>query len=465
MHPFQAQVRIIAPFIDDLTVAVIRVDLQRFDLRSISATLAAYYKAICPDDDMVRQQLSNLDKQVHHADKWLADLIKAGGRELYVLIDLVDLPQSPAMLIVPLGDGADARSIAGLFCSGRADGPSQPSKRGFWPVSTEISQQIANTVFAGSTSTLQRIQRMKPSPQPDIASAFAAADDTTVQIVLLPPADMRRVVEEMTPTLPEALGGGPTTTVTRGISWVAAGINLPPNLSLHIVVQTENQQAATAIYDLVEKALKTLSLHWQIRQDVTRADKAVMIPAPKLVKNRLTLSMTADQIEELVIQTLGPLLRKARQRTVRRVPADQMKTILRACCIYTAEHKGQWPESLQALVDAGLVPGKMLRNPRWPDRKVGYIISSLLNPLARSGPSKLCCTRPTRPGTKASMSALQMATSRSYAIRPGLNGCLRRPRSRLRRRINACRFAGRYLSARHRVQRRPPCRHGRNTAS
>ena len=53
---------------------------------------------------------------------------------------------------------------------------------------------------------------------------FAQLSIQAAQFLLLPTADIRRVIEEMIPTLPGAVGGGPSTTITRGCLWAAVGV-------------------------------------------------------------------------------------------------------------------------------------------------------------------------------------------------------------------------------------------------
>ena len=41
----------------------------------------------------------------------------------------------------------------------------------------------------------------------------------------------------MMPNLPKELGGGPITTITRGLSWTAIGLTPDPEPSVQLVVQ------------------------------------------------------------------------------------------------------------------------------------------------------------------------------------------------------------------------------------
>jgi len=70
----------------------------------------------------------------------------------------------------------------------------------------------------------------KSGKVPELTAAFEAAGDSAVQVALIPPAYAARVIDELMPEFPKQLGGGPTTVLTRGISWAAAGIVMVSHL-------------------------------------------------------------------------------------------------------------------------------------------------------------------------------------------------------------------------------------------
>ena len=75
----------------------------------------------------------------------------------------------------------------------------------------------------------------------------------------------------------------------------------------------------------------------------------------------------------LLIALLVPAALRARMEADRAVSATNMKAIDTACYLYTNANNGQWPESLEALVEQGLLPAKSLINPGRPKQKSGYV--------------------------------------------------------------------------------------------
>ena len=144
----------------------------------------------------------------------------------------------------------------------------------------ETLEKVDGAIFAGSKAALARFRTGKPAPRPEVAQAFAAAGDTAAQLLLLPTADIRRVIKEMIPTLPAAVGGGPSTTITRGFLWAAVGVDGPPTASLRVVIQSRDAGSADSLHALLEKFSRALAQAKQVRRSVPNADKLLMNPIP-----------------------------------------------------------------------------------------------------------------------------------------------------------------------------------------
>src|SRR3954451_14858884 len=99
----EAAARFLAPFLDDQTFAVARVDLGRLDVVAFLTTVGRLAKL--PEKDSQRSGES--------IGGWVAKIKRAGGREVYVVLNLNDFPDAPFFL-VPLAQDADARALAGL---------------------------------------------------------------------------------------------------------------------------------------------------------------------------------------------------------------------------------------------------------------------------------------------------------------------------------------------------------------
>src|SRR5262249_24894672 len=156
---------------DRQTVAIAHVDLTRID------TDALLDWAV----EVGHLEAQEIEEPRREARGWLADLIKAGGKELYVVVSLADLPFEPPLVIVPLAAGAEAQAVRRVL----------DRVKTFEQLRFETFDRV---LLGGSADARKRLRDTKPAERPELAKAFAAAGDTTAQLVLLPTPDTRRVV-------------------------------------------------------------------------------------------------------------------------------------------------------------------------------------------------------------------------------------------------------------------------------
>ena len=245
-----ARAKVIAPFLDEETILVVRVDASRLSVDPILAMAADWFP----------QAKGDIQKAAAPAREALAAFTRAGGREFYLVVSLADISlmtphRLSPLVLVPLAPGADEKAVAAAI----------------GPIGCEVHQRIGDVLFAGSRSALERIKQGRPDVQPELARAFAAAGDRAGQILLLPPSYSRRVIEEMMPELPKAVVGGPSTVLTHGLLWAAIGIDPPPRASLRLVIQSRDHEAAVA-----------LRAKWNVLWELLRQDTEVRRVMPKI---------------------------------------------------------------------------------------------------------------------------------------------------------------------------------------
>src|SRR5262249_26805489 len=96
----EARARAVAPFLDPLTLAVVRLDLARLDADALIEALSSLGKAEAKDLAAPRRQLRGQ----------LAALNKLGVRELYLVLGLNDRT-GPSFVVVPRPAGADDQAV------------------------------------------------------------------------------------------------------------------------------------------------------------------------------------------------------------------------------------------------------------------------------------------------------------------------------------------------------------------
>ncbi|HEX5269925.1 MAG TPA: DUF1559 domain-containing protein [Gemmataceae bacterium] len=305
-----ARAKPIAPFLDEQTFAVARLDLTRLDAGALAGVLVDLGGV--PADDAADVKES--------ADRWLGAFTRAGGKELFVVFSLADMPHFPFVL-VPLGEGADAKALSGLLnLPGVPEGPRE-----------KVGD---NVLFAGGAAARERLRSLKRASRPELAKALAAAGDGALQVALIPPPSLTRVVGEMMPQLPREAGGGPSAPLTRGVRWAALGIEPPPKMALRLTVQSPSAAAAEALNNAVGRALKSLGEQKEVVAALPDFPKMAARLAPKVEQDRLTLTLDGEEAREAV----APLVRLALVTGARAPAAERMKQLALAAHMYVDAH-------------------------------------------------------------------------------------------------------------------------------
>jgi hypothetical protein len=288
----------IAPFVDEQTIAIARVDFGRVD---VEATLKRI-RELAPGE-RIAAHLATPPIQ------GLLNKLRESGVDVYVVLSLADLPKPGPFLIAKGKPGSDVKETLEVLSTLR----------------TEVSEHVGDVVFLGPASTLKRIQAGRPSPRPAIARAFEAAGDTDAQILFVPSADQRRVIAEMLPQLPEEAGGGSGKSIAD-IEWATIAINSPPEFSVDATVQSKNEESARALKSTLTAMFWTLSRNKAVKEKLPKVADLVDVVTPKIEGRRLSLQISDENgnLPKLLAALSAPL-GSARNQAQRRTCVNNLK--------------------------------------------------------------------------------------------------------------------------------------------
>ena len=370
---------------DPQAIGAIRVDLQRVDVEATWQKLVAMLQP-------TPRERESMGRDKDHIAQWVGDFRAAGGQELWLIFTLARLDREPFYVVVPLRPGVKADVLATMLVakpSERGPGGSRPAGKG-GPFSGFKAATLRGAIVAAPPGLMEVLRGSQPVARPEAAAAIAAATPAACQVFWLPTKDMRRVIEETLTELPDELGGGPATVLTRGALWAVASMDGPPQMSLRIVVQSKDDNAAKALGELFPKAIRWAVHRMDLKIDPPQWDQLIRALTPKAVGPRLELALGGPQLDAVISDLLTPSLHKARAQARRALAMNQVRQLVTAVHVYAGDHQGQLPPRFEAL--ARYVGGpeglaRLLVNPRRPGVKVGFVYvrpAALLKDIART---------------------------------------------------------------------------------
>ena len=288
----------LAPFIDDQTLAVARVDLTKFDL-------AAFQKQIIEPQLRTDPERSRWPRNSTNCGNWPINCAASGGK-VYVVVSLAPLPGIQNV-------GADGhvgakrvcrRPRRERACTERIDQLLKLQVDEHTPRSAPlvfiVRQELHGVTVVGPQAVLNQLKTASAVARPEFEQALAAGGDRPVAVAVVPPTIFARAAAEM--LRDPAPGGdkplGPI--LSRGVRWIGAGIE--PNLdkfNAAAVIQSADADAANAL----DKTLKT-AVPLLLAQSGFPADKAGTVAVnavrvlqlfPEVKGDRLVLSLDGQR--------------------------------------------------------------------------------------------------------------------------------------------------------------------------
>ena len=295
-EPLPSLAESIAPYVDAQTVAVTHLDLAAFEVVG-AVDLLAEFLHLPPKE---RDRLQALVVPINV----FADTLPEGARaDVFVVVSISDLANLPVFVVMPRKTNPAAAAIAMEVRRSLSE-----------QFHTEVvMEQVGDALVTASPRTIERLKTAKPVERPEIAAAFTAAGPGALHLLIVPSADARRAIELLYPKLPEALGGGPTSQLTRNVEWLAAGIALVPGETrLRLTVQAAGEEQAAALAAGVSAVIAPLGQRPELGNAVPNAAEQARRLVPTAQGNQLSLELKLADDEMAHMGTiLSPLLKTA----------------------------------------------------------------------------------------------------------------------------------------------------------
>jgi hypothetical protein len=323
-EPFDpaARARVIAPFIEEETVAIVHMDSARVDVDSCYEQIGRLVPGA---------QADLADERKRTAEE-LRVFTAAGARDVYFVLRLAGNiarvePDDVLVTVVPLPPGADVDALIALIKRACV-----PPINGF--------ERVGDVLLAGTRESIDRLKANKPDVRPELEKAFEAAGDTAAQLLVLPPKHTARTLNEMMPELPKQVGGGPISVLTKGCLWAALGVDLPPKMAVRVVIQSADEDAAIALVAKYESVTGLLKNEPDVAKHVPNFEKVCEALKPRVEGDQVVLVLDEqNQGVARLAALLAPPIEAARASAKRMQSMNNMKQIALAMLNYESARK------------------------------------------------------------------------------------------------------------------------------
>jgi hypothetical protein len=322
-HDADQRVALLAPLIENDTIAVLRLDVAGFDAESVFHYLASLF----PDYAGELNRTAASGKQVHKA------LREAGAGEAVVVFSAPEFPE-PSFTFVTMKEGADEAALAKF--QGRTSNKA-------WRV-----QRLPNGLVAGKAAVIERLTRGKRNARPKLPAALAAAGNAPLQFLLLPSEDHRRVIRELLPISP-GLSSVPAKALADGFIWAALAVDIQTNPSLKLTVQAADAEAAKNLADMAQSGLALIGRQVfygetkSLRETMPEQFDAVAAALkPAVNGSQLTVTISDPAVHKAIAALIVSALDRAGP-AVQSISGQNMQRIAIGLHSYADAHQSHFP--------------------------------------------------------------------------------------------------------------------------
>lgn len=342
--PYEA----LQPCIDDQVFAVVRLDVEKLDLGAFVARAGALAgKHGAPD--VAKAIEDDLKKFENRAGAVLKDFRRAGGRDIFVVFSMYDFPSF--FVAIPIHAAKDRTTL-------------QQHVRKVVEKDFNIGDDAIHVsdrlILVGLERTIARLKTVSPVRSEALAAGFSACADKTLQVVLFPSPDQRRIFTEMMPRMPVEAGAGQPMTIGEDLRWAALGLDVPPSMSLSFTIQSPNAAGAERMLTFVKALYALAGQQRAVRKRIPQIDQILSRLVPQRQGERLLLQVDSAAADTLVDDVVAPALVRTYEIATRMACGANMSGIGKALLIYSNDYNDELPPDLDTLIHKAEMPPKGL---------------------------------------------------------------------------------------------------------
>ena len=339
--------QVLGPCIDDQTFAVAHLDVTKLDLDAfVDKVSSMVSKHAGPE--IVKDVQEGLKDFRAEAGVELSDLLEAGGRDIFAVFSMYDFPYF--FVVVPVPSGSDPARLHQQVLKLTEDFD-------VGDIDTHVTDRL---ILMGLKRTITRLKTASPARSQALEESLEACADRTVQIVVFPSHDQRRILAEMLPPIPAEPDKIQLTTLGEDLQWAALGLDGPPSISLNMTIQSPSAEGADRLLTCIKSLYAWAGRYNEVRPLIPELDQILKRLTPRSQGKRLLLQIDSAAADSLIVDFVAPSLRIARANARRHVCKTNLKGIGKALLIYANDYNDQLPPDLDTLISKAEMPAKGL---------------------------------------------------------------------------------------------------------
>jgi hypothetical protein len=352
----------VAPFVDDQTLVIVRLDLIQLDSQKIlnwGLSKVAEKGTDAATIDLIRSMWT---ARIHRSVEFQSAMRNAGAKRMYCVLSVADFADARSIgrlwnqngwfgrWVVPLEPNADADVIGNLLRGGaNLNGQTAPAQ----------VERAENAVVVTRTSDAAHFE--KASLSGDWAAALKS--DAAIVIASVPGKTFRQSFEENLPTVGLST---PITQFTRGITWASVSIAMPPNASVAGIAQcTDAEAARTAAASVNALAGQIEGNYVPLISPVQPLQDAAHVLTCEAEGSTIRWSPNFNSL--LLPQMIAQLQNAPAERT-----RGNMQQLLLASIMYANTHKAFPPDVATLMKEQEMSPG-VLQDLQHPQEANGFV--------------------------------------------------------------------------------------------
>ncbi len=338
---------VLGPFIDDQTFAVVHLDVEKLDLDAYVGQALSLVSEH-PNPDIAKQQQERLTNFQTMAGAQLNDFQKAGGRDIFLVFSMYDFPYFFVAVPIPSADDQvmlhqQIQKITKEFNVG--------------DIELHRNEQL---ILVGLKRTITRLKAASQVRSQALAAGFQACADRTVQVVLFPSSDQRRILTEMLPRVSAESDKTQWTTFSKDLQWAALGFDGPPSISLNITIQSPNAEGSERLLTFIKNLYAQIGQNHDAREFMPELDQVLKLLTPRRHGKRLLLQVDSTAADSIINDFVAPILLKANAKATRYACGTNLSGIGKALLIYSNDYNDEFPPDLETLISKAEMPAKGL---------------------------------------------------------------------------------------------------------